>query len=167
MRFTVFEGQWKHTHADKIGAMDALKGSRNDGLDTEQVGSFCSPVSRRTRTVLATRQHDLGRFDLSGVVHRHDLARFVIEGVPALSSGCHLVANANVSKGTSHHDFVVASAAAKGIEIAALHVALNQPLTCWPAGGEGPCWRDVVGGDGISELEEHLCAFNRLDGVGC
>ena len=167
VRFTVLEGQWKHTHADKIGAMDALKGGRNDSLRTEQVGSFRSPVSRRTRTVLATGKHDLGRFDLSGVVHRHNLARFVIKGVATFGPRRHLVANANVGKGTSHHDFVVASATAEGIEIASLDVALNQPLTRWPAGGEGTCRRNVVGGDGITELEKHLCAFDRLDGVGC
>ena len=88
----------------------------------------------------------------------------MIQGISSFSSGRHLIADSYVSKGTSHHDFVVASTATKGIEIAVLNAPFGQPMTSRAVGREGASGRDVIGGDGISQLEQNFGVMNRLNG---
>src|SRR6185503_18905621 len=56
-RRAVLEGERQHTHADQVGAMDALKALADHGADAEQAGALGGPVARRAVAVLGAREH--------------------------------------------------------------------------------------------------------------
>ena len=164
MRFTVLEGQRQDPHTDQIRPVDALKRRGDNGFHTEQIGSFCSPVSGRTGPVLAACENDFRCGDLCGVVDRHDLAGLVIQCVAALGARRHLVSDTDIGKGTTHHDLVISTATSERIEIPSVNATLGQPLPCGTGSREGASWRDVVGGDGIGQFEQHLGSLDGLNG---
>src|SRR5690606_34979127 len=95
-----------------------------------------------------------------GVVDGHYLAG--VAGHAAFYAGDHFVLDADVREGAAHHDVVVASAGAIGIEVLAADLVLLEEdargAVRLDAAGRG----DVVGGDRIAQNRQRL----GLDYVG-
>ena len=123
------------------------------------------PSLETTRAVLRARQNDHRAIGvLRGLVDRHDLTCGVVDGPPAFGARREFVSDANVGEGSAHHHFVVATPAAKGIEIALFDALLLQPASCRTALQDGSRRRNVVGGDRITELEQDASAVDGGDG---
>ena len=100
------------THADEVGAVDALEGFRDDGFHTEEVGALGGPVAGGAHAVVfAADDHGRRSFfliDGGGVV---DGLGFAVDlGHSTFDSGNHEVLDADVGEGAAGHDAVVAAA---------------------------------------------------------
>ena len=73
------------------------------------------------------------------------------------------VAQADVGERAAHHDFVVATASAVGVEVDLLHAVSFQVLRGRAAARDVACGRDVIGGDRVAEHREGASPPNRLD----
>src|SRR5690606_38649553 len=97
----------------------------------KQVGPLGCPVAARAGAVFLTGNDDERRAVLR-VLHRRVVDRHGLAAVlrhPTFDAGNHLVANADVGEGAAHHDFVVAAAAAVGVEVLLLDLVLDQVAT--------------------------------------
>src|SRR6267378_4706551 len=109
----IFEGQWQHTHADQIGAVDTLEALANHGADTEQPRSLRGPIARRAITIFgAGKNHQrdlLGLILHRGIVDRHLLAVGPVPGQAALGNIAvgalqYEVLDTDVGESAAHHD---------------------------------------------------------------
>ena len=102
-------------------------------------------------------------------------------GVPALAAVQHEVLDPDIPEGAPHHDLVVPSAGAEGVELPGLHAPVLEP----PPGGlrlrDGTGGRDVVRGGhvaqdredpgapdvgGLGEIQRHSLEEGRIPDVG-
>ncbi len=166
-RRAVRELQRQHAHADEIGAVDALVALGDDGAHAEQARALGGPVARRARAVLLAGDHDrrhaVGEVAHRRVVDAHLLAARLVQGDPALGTGRHKVAQADVGEGAAHHHLVVAAARAVGIEIRGRDAVRLQVLAGRAVRLDGAGGRDVVGGDRVAEHREHPRAVDVRD----
>lgn len=69
-------------------------------------------------------------------------------------------------KRTSGHDLVIASSSAVGVEVFLFDILLSQESGGGRVFGDGTGGGNVVGGDGVSEVQEAIGSFDVSDGVG-
>ena len=70
------------------------------------------------------------------------------------------ISKADVGERPSHHDFVVAAAAAVAVEVTWRDAVVLQVLRGGAVERDRAGWRNVVGRDRIAEQAEHTCAFD-------
>ena len=147
------EGQ--HAHADEVGAVDALEGLRDHGLDAEEGGALRGPVAGRAHAVVDAAEDDHAlaalRVGLAGVVDGLDLAVGLDLGEAAFLAVGHAVLDLRVGEGAARHDAVVAAARTVGVEVLLGDAGGEQELAGRGGLGERARGRDVVGGDGVAE----------------
>jgi len=71
-----------------------------------------------------------------------------------------------IKKYTSGHDLVVTSSGSVGVEVLLLDVLVGEETGGGGVLGNRTGRGDVVGGDGVSEIEETVGSFDVLDGDG-
>src|SRR6478609_388700 len=163
--------QRQDAHADQVVAVDALVAFGDDSLDTQQGGTLGGPVTGRTGAVLlAGQDHQRGAgclVVLRGVVDvgLRAVSLGEVAGEATLDAIQELVLDADVRERAADHHFVVATAGAVGVEVLALHAVGQQVLAGGGVGLEGTGRGDVVGGDGVAELQEHAGTRDVLDGL--
>src|SRR5919205_1183576 len=81
----------------------------------------------------------------------------------ALHAVQELVLDADVRERAADHDLVVATARAVGVEVLALHTVGQQVLAGRGVRLERTGRGDVVGSDGVAELEQHAGTGDVLD----
>src|SRR6202034_2395427 len=84
----------------------------------------------------------------------------VLDGDAALGARRELVAQPDVGERAADHHLVVAAAAAVGVEVGALDAVVGQVQARGGGGLDRAGRRDVVGGDGVAELGQHLGAVD-------
>ena len=80
--------------------------------------------------------------------------------VAAFDLGDHLVADADVGEGAAHHDFMISATRAVGVEVFLDDRLLLQVFARRTRRLYRPRWRDVVGGDRVSEKRQYARAFH-------
>ena len=122
--------------------MDTLIGLGNHGLHAQQAGTFRSPVTAGAGAVfLAGNDHQGGVLFLilhGRIVDRHLLAGGDVFGESTLNAVQHLVPDAHVGEGATHHHLVIAPAGTVGVEILRFHSPLLQVFTRRAVGFERP-----------------------------
>src|SRR5262245_36352448 len=112
----VLEHERKHSHADEIGAMDALERLSDHGAHAQEPGTLGGPVAAGAGAVLLAgeyhERHALRLVPHGRVVDRHRLARGIVDGVAALPAAHHDVLDTHIGEGAAHHHVVVAAARA-------------------------------------------------------
>lgn len=149
--------------------MDSLVALSNDGLDTLEVRSLGSPISGGSRTVFLTSKNDelmSFRLILSGSIEDSE---FLSRGnVDSLRSDLvdHLVDESGVGESTTGHDFIVTSSSTVGVEVLSLDVTFVQVSGGGGVLSNGTSRRDVIGGDGVTKVQEAVSILDVLDGLG-
>jgi len=77
-----------------------------------------------------------------------------------------LVDEPDVGEGSSGHDLVVSSSGTIGVVVLCLDASGFEVCSGWRVAGNLTCWRDVVGGDGVTEVQEDVAIDNALDWGG-
>jgi len=78
----------------------------------------------------------------------------------------HFVDQPDIGKSTSGHDFIIASARSIRVEVLLFNALRKQVLGSWRCLWNVASWRNVVSGDGVSEVAQAVCigdAVARLD----
>ena len=149
--------------------MDTLVGLGNHGLHAQQAGTFRSPVTAGAGAVfLAGNDHQGGVLFLilhGRIVDRHLLASGDVFGESTLNAVQHLVPDAHVGEGATHHHLVIAPARTVRVEILRLHTPLLQVFTRRAVGFERPGRRNMVGGDGVTQQRQNVRVLDIIDGV--
>mmetsp|Transcript_1651 Transcript_1651/g.5128 ORF Transcript_1651/g.5128 Transcript_1651/m.5128 type:complete len:247 (+) Transcript_1651:45-785(+) len=71
-----------------------------------------------------------------------------------------LVHQTDVSKGTTHHNLVVATTTAVGVKVARIHIVRHEVACGWTAAGDMTCWTDVIRGDAVTQIQECIRTAN-------
>ena len=90
----------------------------------------------------------------------------MVESVATFCPWCELVTNSNVGKRSAHHDLMITTSTTKRIEVALFDTSFDQPRSSRSISWERPCRRDMVGCDGVTKFQQHLCIVDRFDRVG-
>ena len=132
----VGELQRKDTHADEVRAVDAFEALGNDGFDAEKAGAFGSPVAAGTGAVFLPGEDNergaLGLIFHAGIVDEHLLTTGLMDRETAFDAGAvglrgdHEIFDADIRKGASGHDAVIATAAAIAVEIHRLDAVFDK-----------------------------------------
>ena len=162
------EGQ--NAHADEVGAVDALVAGCNDRLDTKKTGSLGCPVPTAAGAVFLPGQNDERDF-LPGIFLRcikdaQALSVGLVEGLTTLDTREHEVLDADIGKGATGHDAVIATAAAIAVEVFPLHAMFAEEASGRGFFLDGSGGRNVVGGHGITEDAKRSRSGDRGDGSG-
>ena len=164
---TILELEGEDAHTDKVGSVDTLIGLSDHGVDTLEVGTLGSPIAGGARAVLVTSEdHELLAgilVLLSGIKDSHLLTRGDVHSRGA-DLRHHLVDKTDVGEGATGHDLIVTSAGAVGVEVLSSDTTL-----CKEAGGRGilsdlTSRRDVIGGDGVTNVKEAAGVLDASDG---
>lgn len=83
-----------------------------------------------------------------------------MHGVGAFDQVAHLVTDTDVGEGSSGHDEIVASSGAVGVEVLGVDAVGLEPLGGGGGSGDLAGRRDVVGGDGVTNVEEAVGALD-------
>ena len=139
--------------------MDALVTCGYHGTHTLQSGALGCPVTGTSGTILDAREHNercaLLHVTHCRVVDADDLAgRKVLRPVSFLTIR-ESVLDADVAKRSPHHDVVMPAPGAKRVEVDGFHTTIDEPTAGRPVLRDSPCWRNVIGGDGVTEEREH------------
>jgi len=158
-RFASLELERNDTHTDEVGAVDTFEGFSNDDADALEHGTLCGPIAGRTRTVFLTSDDDEGSLGLSvlhgSIVDGHLFTRGVVDGDgTSLAFTDDLVGEADVGEGTTDHDEIVTTARTVRVEVSRLNTVGLEELGGGRVLGDGTSGGDVIGGDGVSEVED-------------
>ena len=135
------ELQRQHTHADKVGAVNALEALRYDGSNPEQGRAFGRPIARTARSVFLPRDDHQRRATLlvngRRVVNGYWLAglhagrRHKYPGHPALGSGCHQVLDPHISESASGHNAIISSPRSVAVELLEWNAIIEEVFSSW------------------------------------
>ena len=138
------------------------------GPHPEEKRALGGPISRRAGSVLSAGQHDQGHALLpiakGGVVDRHPFAVRRMHGDAAFDGWDEQVLEADIPEGPTRHHLVIAASRAEGIELARLHAVLDQVMPGRPIGRDGAGRRDVVGRDGVTQVDQDSGVHDVGDG---
>jgi hypothetical protein len=167
-RFAFLELEGQDAHTKEVTSVDALIGLSDNDLNTLEVGALSSPIARGSRSVLFTGKDDgvnTSRLVLMGSVENGHLfsGRDVHGGGTGL--GNHLVDESHVSEGTSSHDLIVTSAGSVGVEVLIGDSALSKEASSRGVLGDLSSGGDVIGGDGVTHVQEAVSVVNVRDGL--
>jgi hypothetical protein len=158
----------KNAHADEVTAVNTLVALGNDSLNTLEVGALGSPVTGGTGTVLFSSHDDGVDARLLVLVGCVEDGHFLAGG-DVLGDGSsllnHFVDNADVGEGSTSHDLVITTAGTIRVKVFLGDAAFSEVngsgrvLSDLTGGG------DVIGGDGVTKVEEAVGRGDVLDGV--
>jgi hypothetical protein len=121
--FAGLELQRKHTHADQVGAMDALETFRDHGPHAEQRDALRGPIAGGAGAVfLAGQDQERDAFGLifhRRVVDEHRLAIGEVAREGTFGFGGELVAEAYVGQGAADHYLMIAATGTVAVEVPA------------------------------------------------
>ena len=166
--FAFLELEGQDTHTKEVTSVDALVGLSDNDLNTLEVGAFSSPIARGTRSVLFTSEDDgvnTSRLVLiSSVKDSHLFSGRDVDG-SGTSLGHHLVDETHVSESTSSHNLIVTSARSVRVEVFIGDSALSKEASSRGVLGDFTSGRDVIGGDGVTHVQEAVSVVDARDGL--
>ena len=154
-------------HTNEVGSMDTLVALSNNSLDALKLRTLGSPITRGTRAVLVTGKDDGVDASLhvlvGSVENGHLLTGRNVHGLGADLVN-ELVDEADVGEGTTSHDLVVTSAGTVGVEVLGGNTLLLEVASSGRVGSNLTSRRDVISGDGVTDVKEHVGVLQALDG---
>lgn len=161
-----FELHWKDSHTNQVGSVDSFIALSDDSLDSLEERSLGSPISGGARSVLLSCKDDGGftffLISCSGIEDGHLLTRWDVDGLWSDFID-ELVDKSDVGEGSSCHDLVISSSGTVCVVVLWPNTSGFQVSGGWRVVGNLTSWRDMVGGDGVTQVQEDVSIGDALD----
>ncbi len=166
---TGHEFQRQHTHANQIGAVDALESFSHDRFDTGKTDALGGPVTRRTLAVVGASNNDQRllalHIGLDGFPHaRHFAFRLDTRqrtGLDLAVLAHHFIFQGRIGEGRTLGRQVIAPMCRVGIEVFLRQTHFCQVLTGCAVRHDGVRRRQMVCGDIVAEHRQRTHAGQR------
>mgnify|MGYP007013252524 CR=1 FL=1 len=148
------EFKWDDTHTSKIASVNSFEWLSNNCFNTLKIWTFGSPISWWTRSILSTSQDNclvtIFTIFLSSIIDIKNLSIWDISGLRT-NFRSKFVNNSGVSKGSSSHDFVIASSSTISVEIKWLNSFRFQESSSGRVFSNISSWRNMISGNWITK----------------
>lgn len=161
-----FELHWEDSHTNQVGSVDSLIALSDNSLDSLEERSLGSPISGGAGSVLVSCEDDGGftffLISCSGIEDGHLLTGWDVDGLWSDFID-KLVDKSDVGESSSGHDLVISSSGTVGIVVLWSNTSFLQVSGSWRVVGNLTGWRDMVGGDGVTQVQEDVSIGDALD----